>query len=145
MIRRCEPDSHCAIDYSKRGISVCEEWKTDPVAFITWANNHGYEEGLQIDRRDNDLGYSPDNCRFVTTLVNQHNTRLLQRNNKTGYTGVSYSKTRGKFEAVVSTISINEGSNIHMGRFDTPWEACRARNEFIIKHNLPHRIQEERC
>jgi hypothetical protein len=59
--------------YGGRGITVCAEWKDDPVAFIKWAETHGYAEDLQIDRADNNVGYSPENCRFVTAEVNARN------------------------------------------------------------------------
>ena len=60
--------------YGGRGITICDEWKNDPVAFIAWCKSHGYKDGLQIDRIDNDKGYSPDNCRFVTPKENLQNT-----------------------------------------------------------------------
>lgn len=58
--------------YKDRGISVCEEWKAF-VNFAEWALSHGYDDTLQIDRIDNDRGYSPDNCRWVTCRQNCNN------------------------------------------------------------------------
>ena len=43
--------------------------------FKKWALTNGYHEGLQIDRRNNDKGYSPENCRWVTCKDNQRNRR----------------------------------------------------------------------
>lgn len=59
--------------YGGRGITICQLWREDPEAFITWALANGWEKGLEIDRIDNDGPYSPDNCRFVTRKVNQRN------------------------------------------------------------------------
>ena len=42
-------------------------------AFRQWALANGYEPGLQIDREDQ--GYSPGNCRWVTSEKNNQNTR----------------------------------------------------------------------
>lgn len=56
-----------------KGISICDEWLNDSSAFITWAIDNGYREGMQIDRIDNYKGYSPDNCRFVTPKQNANN------------------------------------------------------------------------
>ena len=60
--------------YEDRGIRVCDEW-LDRTKFFEWAFSNGYADDLQIDRIDNDKGYSPDNCRWVTPKENQHNRR----------------------------------------------------------------------
>jgi len=59
--------------YFKKGITVCDEWKNSFDSFYNWGKNNGYKKGLQIDRIDNSKGYSPDNCRFVTSQVNTNN------------------------------------------------------------------------
>lgn len=61
--------------YSGRGITVCDSWRADFLAFEAWAGPAGYAPGLQIDRIDNDEGYSPENCRFVTLQANSQNRR----------------------------------------------------------------------
>lgn len=58
-----------------RGITICPEWIADFVPFRDWSLAHGYAANLQIDRRDNDKGYSFDNCRWVTPKVNSNNKR----------------------------------------------------------------------
>ena len=60
--------------YQDRGITVCDEWLIFE-NFRDWALSHGYKEGLQIDRRDNDKGYCPENCRWVTPKENTNNRR----------------------------------------------------------------------
>lgn len=65
-------------DYAARGITICDEWH-DPETFIAWAIEHGYKKGLQIDRIDNDRGYFPENCRFVTIKQNSNNKRTTMR------------------------------------------------------------------
>ena len=66
-----EKDKHY---YQDRGITVCDEWLVFE-NFRDWALSHGYKEGLQIDRRDNDKGYCPENCRCVTCKENNNNRR----------------------------------------------------------------------
>ena len=60
--------------YQDRGITVCDEWLVFE-NFRDWALSHGYKEGLQIDRIDNDKGYCPENCRWVTPKENVNNRR----------------------------------------------------------------------
>jgi hypothetical protein len=75
MIERCgDPNNIGAKNYLERGITVCEEW-SDFSEFKNWATSNGYKKGLTIDRQDNEKGYSPDNCRFVTQSINNCNRR----------------------------------------------------------------------
>lgn len=62
-------------DYGGRGISICDEWKNDFVAFHDWAMSNDYKEGLSIDRINNNGNYEPSNCRFVTSKVQNNNKR----------------------------------------------------------------------
>lgn len=81
MIRRCcdEKDRNYG-NYGKRGIAVCDEWKEDCCNFYKWAKETGYAEGLQLDRKDNNGNYCPENCHWVTpsdNAYNKRNTRLI--------------------------------------------------------------------
>ena len=76
MIRRCYSDKFVNYhDYGGRGISVCDEWRSNRASFFRWAIKAGYREGLEIDRIDNEGDYTPDNCRWVTHRENMKNTR----------------------------------------------------------------------
>lgn len=75
MKTRCEnPKRENFERYGGRGITICEEWH-EAKNFVEWALNNGYKKGLQLDRIDNDKGYSPYNCRFVTPSENSRNRR----------------------------------------------------------------------
>lgn len=63
--------------YGRRGIEVCSEWK-DFDAFLSWANDNGYRDDLQIDRIDNNGSYSPENCRWVTPTENMRNRSITK-------------------------------------------------------------------
>ena len=58
--------------------TVCDEW-LDFSNFARWALANGYRQGLQIDRIDNARGYSPDNCRWVTRVVQNRNRRMTPK------------------------------------------------------------------
>ena len=74
MRRRCsEKDKANAERYSKRGIRVCDEWQKDFTPFYNWAMKNGYSDSLTIDRIDNDKGYYPENCRWITIAEQQSN------------------------------------------------------------------------
>ena len=66
-------------NYRDRGITVCELWQKSPRAFGDWLLAHGWRKGLQIDRIDNDKGYSPDNCRVISPKENLSNRRNTLR------------------------------------------------------------------
>lgn len=74
MKERCyNPNSKSYHRYGGRGIKVCDEWLNDHDAFVQWALENGYSDGLAIDRIDNNGDYCPENCRFVTLKKNNQN------------------------------------------------------------------------
>ena len=60
-----------------RGIMVCAEWDSSFPVFEQWALSNGYQDGLTIDRIDNDGNYEPLNCEWVTRSVNSQRVRAL--------------------------------------------------------------------
>lgn len=81
MRQRCEnPHSRSYARYGARGITVCNAWRRYP-AFRKWALSAGYAPTLTIDRIDNDQGYRPSNCRWITIQDQQHYRASRQRKN----------------------------------------------------------------
>lgn len=74
MIKRCyEPTAHTFKYYGARGIKVCKRWRESVENFRD--DMYPRPAGYQLDRIDNGLGYSPENCRWVTTKQQRANRR----------------------------------------------------------------------
>lgn len=132
MKSRCYNENNSAYkNYGGRGITICDEWLNDPSAFFSWASENGYSQSLQIDRIDNDKGYSPENCRFVTLLENIANRRFMQRNNTSGYRGVSLHIARTSHNKWLAKVKQKT-----IGYFSSPEEAAKARDKYIIDNNI---------
>ena len=59
--------------YLNKGITVCESWLNSYKNFENWALSNGYSDDLSIDRIDNLKGYYPDNCRWVSSFIQNKN------------------------------------------------------------------------
>lgn len=72
MRQRCLDSKHKAYKhYGARGIAICAEWN-DFKVFYDWAIGK-WQQGLELDREDNDGNYEPSNCRFITAKENIRN------------------------------------------------------------------------
>lgn len=126
MNQRCELKS--STRYGARGISVCREWEQkNPLGFVnyvTWMKSKypDYEElmdlGFQVDRKDNNKGYSPENCRLVSVGENAKNKETSIR--------VSYLGEEGILLAdLVREFSLNP-LRLVAARFKSGWDLERA-------------------
>lgn len=87
MKSRCyNPNSQRYSLYGGRGITVCEEWRNDFTAFVYWAMTNGYQEGMTLERKDNNGNYEPSNCCWTNQKAqcnNRRNNAVYTCNGKT--------------------------------------------------------------
>ena len=119
-------------DYGGRGITVCKEWLNSFEAFYTWAVKNNYTDLLEIDRINNDLGYAPENCRWVDSYTQGANKRVRIKNNGL-CTGIHPYKN--KFKAMITH---KDNPAVYLGVYNTLEEAVNVRNKYIENNDLPH-------
>ena len=107
-------------NYGARGITVCPQWQDSFKTFLKDMNlrpsgNHS------LERVNNDLDYTPENCRWATRQEQNSNKRRY-RNNASGITGVGYDINRERWIARISNIRLYSGPDF--------FEACCARKSW---------------
>ena len=116
MKNRCNnPNATNYSLYGGRGIRICKEWESDFEAFYDWAIENGYKSDAKrgvctVDRIDNDKGYSPENCRIVSSLEqnnNRRSNRCIAHNGETK-TAAQWARHYGKNESIFARMSDNE-------------------------------------
>jgi hypothetical protein len=77
MSRRClEPKNKDFKHYGGRGITVCERWRT----YENFLADMGTKPaGMTLDRINNDGGYEPSNCRWVSHAEQMRNRGFCRR------------------------------------------------------------------
>lgn len=111
MKQRCyNPASEYYFRYGGRGIKICDEWLDSYETFRAWAMENGYEEGLSIDRIENDSDYSPTNCRWVD--------QEMQNNNKENNVYITYKSHRftiNKWAEITGLSNRTIGNRLYSG------------------------------
>lgn len=95
-------------NYGMRGIIVCPEWKESFSAFCEWALTNGYDEHLEIDRKDNDGNYCPENCRWIDRIGQMNN---YSRNHVIEFNGKKQTLQQWADELGINSSTIRERLN----------------------------------
>ena len=92
-------------NYGGRGITVCDRWLEKENGFLNFLKDMGEHPGklFSLDRTDNELGYSPENCKWANRKEQNNNTRSTI---KVTYKGETRSITQWaeKLDLCASTI-----------------------------------------
>ena len=95
-------------------------------------------KGYEVDHIDrNTLNNRRENLRVCTRQENSRN-KTKQRNNTSGYKGVSWDKAKKKWRAFISV----DKKQIFLGRYDNIEEAIKARQQADIKYFKEFRNKE---
>jgi hypothetical protein len=65
----CNPNNNWFKDYGGKGIRVCDEWCESFEPFRDWALANGYNERLDLSRKDINSDFTPENCCFTKPIV----------------------------------------------------------------------------
>lgn len=99
MKTRCNNPKYFAYHrYGGRGITVCDRWADNFMAFYEDMGPKPYNKA-QIDRIDNDKGYFPENCHWASSAKNGQN----KSNNKLNWDMVK--EIRNTFSSKTNTYS----------------------------------------
>lgn len=107
--------------------------KTYSAHRLVWILHYGnIHKGMLIDHIDhNSLNNKIENLREVTVLENNLN-RSKQKNNKSGCTGVCWSKAKNKWKAKITF----KGKTKEIGFFENIEEAIQARKDAELKYDF---------
>ena len=124
MLHRCKTHPR----YIKRGITVCERW----LDFNNFVSDMGERPSPthSLDRIDNNVGYSPDNCRWATPVQQSRNTSItpsyitrwrdywvLQFTTVPGKRFYRKRKDKASLEAILSDLLFEREMHSRMGLF----------------------------
>lgn len=121
MKTRCYNKNHKYFGrYGGRGITVCDEWLASFEAFL---KDMGRKPSPKhsLDRIDNDMGYSKENCKWSNISEQQSNREFGSGKN---HSGVRERKRKSctRYEAVIGF----NGKKIYLGVFEKECDAIKA-------------------
>ena len=113
---------------------------------LVWIIVYGEDPPCQIDHINGcEAGNHIENLRLaINNDVDNQQNRKTQKNNTSGYTGVSWCKSKRKWRGTI----MHEGKRYHLGLFDTPEEAyaayLKAKAELHTFQPVPRSIDSQK-
>ena len=124
MKARCKyPKTNGYEFYGGRGIVYDPKWETFTGFFEDMGKRPSKRH--QLDRINTDGNYTKENCQWITRSKNQRKKGLM-KNNKSGYTGISFITSRNKWLVQ----SRGQGKQKHLGLFSELDDAISKWKEF---------------
>ncbi len=109
----------------ERVIDICERWLN---SFENFFEDMGVcTDGHTLERIDSKGNYTPENCKWIDNSKHVLN-KTIQKNNKSGTTGVSFHSPSGSYQAYIT----NSGKKIQLGYFSKKEDAIKARHSAEI-------------
>lgn len=134
MIRRCTDQSRDSNGaYFSKGVTVCERWLE---SFENFYEDMGDRpsHNHSIERKDNTIGYFPNNCEWIP-LKQQSRNHTKQKNNTTGVTGVSFCKNKNSYVAIWNNLqNIQKTKSFSINKYGEElafFAACECREQMI--------------
>lgn len=134
--RRCRNPR--AQSYKDKSLTYNAAWE-EYLEFMNWSLCNCYSEELSLERRDNKIGYTPDNCYWATKQEQQYN-RDKKDGCKSKYIGVSelnpskrmISKLKKPWRARVSRL----GEEVYCECFVVEFDAAIARDKYCLDNDI---------
>ena len=134
MKGRCKARSRYNKVFSKKGIIMNFDWFRDVATFKEWALANGYSDNKYLRRKNPYQGYSPDNCEWIdmNAYISKHPSDKVT--DVSEYLGVE--QHGRKYYAMNHYGSKPK----RIGIFDSPHEAAKAYNKWVIINDLPDEL-----